>query len=203
LRERKKRERRSAIAATALKLFARHGFEQVSIAEVARAADVADMTVFNYFGTKEQLVFSKDRERELTVVEAVRARPPGVSIVAAFRAVAIELLQHAWTPELMDWIRVVQGSPALQQYRRELYVRHAWSLAAALADEFPSESDRLMLLAVARSLFGVLCSAYEIGGQRLLAGQDPAEVTAALLASTAEVFDQLERGLASFGRRGR
>jgi AcrR family transcriptional regulator len=201
LRERKKRERRLAIARAALRLFARHGFEQVSIAEVARAADVAEMTVFNYFPTKEQLLFFADRERELAVVGAVRDRPPGTSIVAAFRGAATELLAHAWGSHSTDWIRVVQASPTLQQYRRELYVRHARALAAALADELPAETDQLLLLAVARLLFGVLASAFEIGGQRVVEGRDPAEITTDLLASAARVFDRLEHGLADFGVR--
>ena len=57
LRERKKRETREAIAAAAMALFLEHGFDAVTVADVARAADVSEKTVFNYFATKEDLVF--------------------------------------------------------------------------------------------------------------------------------------------------
>ena len=58
LRERKKRQTRQLLADTARRLFSERGFEQVSVAEIARAADVSAATVFNYFPTKEDLVFS-------------------------------------------------------------------------------------------------------------------------------------------------
>jgi AcrR family transcriptional regulator len=132
MRERKKRERRDAIAAHALRLFADNGFERVTMREIAQAADVSEPTVFNYFPTKESLVFSEDRERELALLRAVRDRPSGTSIVVAFREVALELLNRHRSETDMDWFRVVQGSPTLQRHRRELYARQALSLAAVL-----------------------------------------------------------------------
>ena len=57
-RERKKQQTRQLIADSARQLFVEHGFERVSVAEVARRADVAEATVFNYFPSKEDLVFS-------------------------------------------------------------------------------------------------------------------------------------------------
>ena len=55
LRERKKRQTRDAIAAAALALFLERGFDAVTVADVARAADVSEKTVFNHFPTKEDL----------------------------------------------------------------------------------------------------------------------------------------------------
>ena len=42
-----------------MRLFLERGFDQVSVAEVARAADVSEATVFNYFPTKEDLVYER------------------------------------------------------------------------------------------------------------------------------------------------
>jgi AcrR family transcriptional regulator len=61
LRARKKQQTRRVIADTARRLFAERGFEQVTIAEIARAADVSDKTVFNYFPAKEDLYFDRTR----------------------------------------------------------------------------------------------------------------------------------------------
>ena len=61
LRERKKRQTREAIAAAAMALFVARGFDAVTVAEVARAADVSEKTVFNYFPAKEDLVFARRR----------------------------------------------------------------------------------------------------------------------------------------------
>ena len=57
LRERKKQQTRELIAETARRLFTERGFERVTVAEIARAAEVSEQTVFNYFPTKEELVF--------------------------------------------------------------------------------------------------------------------------------------------------
>src|ERR1700754_5119358 len=63
LRERKKRQTQEAIAGAAMELFLEHGFDAVTVADVARAADVAEKTVFNHFPTKEDLVFFRSDDR--------------------------------------------------------------------------------------------------------------------------------------------
>src|SRR5918994_7068400 len=85
LRERKKEQTRQLIADTARRLFAERGFESVTVAEVARAANVAEKTVFNYFPTKEELFYSRLKAFEEELLDAVRERAPGESIVAAVR----------------------------------------------------------------------------------------------------------------------
>ena len=195
MRERKKRERRDAIAAHALRLFADNGFERVTMREIAQAADVSEPTVFNYFPTKESLVFSEDRERELALLRAVRDRPSGTSIVAAFREVALELLNRHRSETDMDWFRVVQGSPTLQRHRRELYARQAHSLAAVLKIEARGRLGDVGALSAARALLGVMAAAAETFGQRLVSGASPRTVSREIRADVIRAFDLLEAGL--------
>src|SRR3954471_15388159 len=84
LRERKKAQMRQLIADTARRLFAERGFEAVTVNEVARAADVAPATVFNYFPTKEDLFYSGLEAFEEELLVAIRGRARGESILAAF-----------------------------------------------------------------------------------------------------------------------
>src|SRR5216117_3447490 len=84
LRERKKQQTRQSIADTARALFAERGFERVTVAEVARAANVSEATIFNYFPTKEDLVFSGLEAFEAALLGAVRDRAPGEPILTAF-----------------------------------------------------------------------------------------------------------------------
>src|SRR6266545_1944911 len=92
LRERKKRQTREAIAQAAMTLFAAHGFDAVTVADVARAADVSEKTVFNYFPSKEDLVLHGGAERRAALIEAIRARPRGASLVKPFRDSTMDFL---------------------------------------------------------------------------------------------------------------
>src|SRR5919198_2776750 len=85
LRERKKRRTRAAIADAAMELFTERGFDAVTVADIARAADVSEKTVFNYFPTKEDLVLHRGQERRAALIEAIRARKPGTPLVKPFR----------------------------------------------------------------------------------------------------------------------
>src|SRR5918996_5393461 len=84
LRERKKQRTRQLIADTARRLFAERGFEQVTVAEIAREAEVAQATVFNYFPTKEDLFYSRLEAFEDELLAAVRKRKPDQSVLEAF-----------------------------------------------------------------------------------------------------------------------
>src|ERR671937_3110410 len=90
LRERKKQQTRQAIVETAHRLFAERGFDGVTVAQVARAADVSEGTVFNYFPTKEDLFYGGMEVFEQTLVEAIRHRAPGQSALDAFRRVVVD-----------------------------------------------------------------------------------------------------------------
>src|SRR5919108_4215791 len=84
LRERKKQQTWGLIAQTARRLFQERGFDAVTVADIARAADISRKTVFNYFPTKEDLFYSGLEFFEARLLEAIRQRKPGESILAAF-----------------------------------------------------------------------------------------------------------------------
>ena len=88
LRERKKAETRRRIADVATALFVQHGFDAVTVADVAEAADVSKMTVFNYFPRKEDLLLDRHLERLDAVRRAIAERPSGTAPVEAQASIA-------------------------------------------------------------------------------------------------------------------
>ena len=84
LRELKKEQTRQLIADTAWRLFADRGFDKVTVAEIAREAQVAEATVFNYFPSKEDLFYSRFEAFSARLADAVRDRGPGEPALAAF-----------------------------------------------------------------------------------------------------------------------
>src|SRR4051812_46091411 len=95
LRERKKQQTRLAISDVATRLFITRGFENVTVAEVADAANVSVNTVFNYFSTKEELFFDRGAEFTAAASRAVRERRRGDSAVVALRRVFRKLVKDA------------------------------------------------------------------------------------------------------------
>src|SRR4051812_28118512 len=142
LRERKKEATRRLIAETARRLFAERGFDAVTVAEVARAADVAEKTVFNYFPTKEDLFYANMEAFEDRLLEAIRERPPGHTVLDAFRrfflapggVLALDDDAQA-TDRLRSVTRVITASPALLARERQVHARYTDALAELLAQE--------------------------------------------------------------------
>ncbi|MFG1926024.1 TetR/AcrR family transcriptional regulator [Cryptosporangium sp. NPDC048952] len=150
-RERKKAATRQAIADAALRLFLEHGYDRVSIRDIADAADVSTTTLFKHFTGKEALVFDMDEDREAALVDAVRQRPAGQSIVDALREHVHEhSLAIAAHPQIAEFNALVDGTPALRAYSERMWSRHADALSAAIAAEVGAESDDVASAALAR-----------------------------------------------------
>ena len=118
LRERKKQQTREAIAEAGRRLFAERGFNAVTVAEVARAANVSEVTVFNYFPTKEDLFYGGMRFFEEKLLDAVRERASGESVLDAFRRPVLDGLKRLAGDEAAQVIatagNLISASPALE-----------------------------------------------------------------------------------------
>jgi AcrR family transcriptional regulator len=137
LRERKKMHTRQTIADAAFRLFAERGFDRVTVAEVAAASDVSEATVFNYFATKEALVFDGLEAYEEGLLTAVRDRTPGESALAAAGRFLAAGRERARDPETAAAIaiaaRMLQQSRTLRLREEEILNDHARLLAELLA----------------------------------------------------------------------
>ncbi|MER5434283.1 helix-turn-helix domain-containing protein [Streptomyces sp. NPDC002588] len=150
-RERKKAATRQAIADAALRLFLERGYDQVSVRDIADAADVSTTTLFKHFPGKEALVFDEDEGQEAQLIAVVRRRPAGQGIVDALREhVLTTWLPLAEHPQLADFTDLVNSTPALRRYAERMWIRHTDALSRAIADEAGVAHDDLACVTLAR-----------------------------------------------------
>lgn len=200
LRERKKQQMRQVIADTAAALFAERGFEHVTIAEIAQAAEVDKKTVFNYFPAKEDLYFDQDQAMETGLIQAVRDRRPGESVLDACRRFYTQGLGHmpdqAASGPLAAHARVLAASPALQARQREIFHRHEQALACEIAAATGATPDQLEPRVTAAAILGAVRALQERDLAQLASGH-PHPSPAALRDDLNLAFDLLANGLGS------
>ncbi|MEU0335995.1 helix-turn-helix domain-containing protein [Streptomyces sp. NPDC006193] len=132
-RERKKAATRQKIADTALRLFLERGYDAVGIREVAAEADVAVTTLFSHFASKEALVFEQDEDFEQRLAQAVTGRAPHEPLIPALRREIHALVRHCTGDDAAPVRRLIDASPALRKYEESMRLRHAETLATAIA----------------------------------------------------------------------
>jgi AcrR family transcriptional regulator len=209
LRERKKEQTRQLIADTARRLFAERGFEAVTVAEVARAAHVAEKTVFNYFPTKEELFYSRLEAFEEELLDAVRERAPGESIPAAVRgflmgqggvlAMRSPGGDEEATEQLRTVTRVITESPALLARERQVFASYAEALAALIAEETGARRGAIEPQVAANALLGAHRALIDYVRARALAGAPASQVAREVRARAKRAFDLLDEGLGEYG----
>jgi AcrR family transcriptional regulator len=211
LRELKKEQTRQLIADTAFRLFADRGFEKVSVAEIAREAQVAEATVFNYFPSKEDLFYSRLEAFGAWMTEEVSARAPGESAIAAFgRALMAEtgLLAQAEAGDsealarLRTVSRVIDASPALRAREQQAITRNAEALAALLAAETSAGDDDLRPQVAANALLGLHRALIDYVRRRVLADQELTGLAGDVRKLTSAAFVLLEDGLRDYAAAG-
>jgi AcrR family transcriptional regulator len=176
LRERKKQQTRRLLERTARRLFAQRGFEQVSVAEIARAADVSEATVYNYFPTKEDLVYGRMESFEADLLQAVRDRPTGEPVLAAFGRFILQPrgLLAATDPGAVEKLatitRMIANSPALLTREAQILARYTYALAGMIAEETGAGRDDPRPWITANALIGVHRAGLAYVRRHILAG---------------------------------
>jgi AcrR family transcriptional regulator len=207
LRERKKQQTREAIAETARALFVERGFEAVRVAEIARAADVSEKTVFNYFPTKEDLVFWRLEAFEAEILGALRDRAPGESALAAFRRFVltprglIDEDDPAAREQLLGITRMITSSPALVAREQQVFLAFTDSLARLLAGETGAGPDDIEPWVAANAMMGVHRALVRLSRERVLAGATTNELQGELKAAGELALRALEGGLGAYAIR--
>jgi AcrR family transcriptional regulator len=190
LRAQKKQKTRLAISQVATAMFIDRGFDNVTVAEVAHAAEVSVNTVFNYFASKEELFFDRGPDLREALCRIVRERKRGESAVAALRRAFRKLVKGDIGPELSARLKpffaTVEASPALQAHARLFAELSERQLAQTLIEAAGAREAT-----TARVLAAMITSL-----QTLLAR----ELTARVMSDASE--DTIRAAVSKLGERG-
>ncbi|MEV0090682.1 helix-turn-helix domain-containing protein [Streptomyces sp. NPDC050738] len=202
LRERKKILTRRKLIRVAVELFLERGYDQVSVAEIAAAADVSKMTVFNYFGTKDDILLSPMEEHIGDAAKAVCERAPGETPLAALhrdfleRVAALDAsVGMSDEPIVLKLRSLIEETPVLLSRALVFRRRSTALLAAALAEE---TGDPVTARLVAAQLGAVGDAISEENRRLLLEGRPLDEVAANAVQVAGRAFALVEHGLAGY-----
>ncbi|MEU6508485.1 TetR/AcrR family transcriptional regulator [Streptomyces sp. NPDC046942] len=206
LRERKKRQTRQYISDVATGLFLERGFEDVTVAEIAEAANVSVNTVYNYFPAKEDLFFDRSAGLVDRLARWIRSRDVGESAASAvLRELRGEVQAVSPRVGLMEgydrFMRVIHGAPALRSrlwtFQQEVHD----NVTAALREETGAAPDDPLPDLVAGQICWVHQSVFVTIGREMLAGRKPAEVSREVLALLDDIEDLLSERVLTYAVR--
>lgn len=206
-RAQKKAQTRELVRTTAHRLFAARGFDQVTIADVAREADVAVQTVFNHFATKEDLFFDGRVPWVEEIAAAVHDRAPGTTPLAALRSHLLVFmtgqLSLMGTTEERSFRATIEASEALRTHNRLLVLEaerrlseallHAWE-GTASADPSTPEHPAIAAPLTAAVWLAVVRVLIVENRLRIVEGLAAAEAAAAVEKIGQRLFARLQDG---------
>jgi AcrR family transcriptional regulator len=204
LRERKKAQSRLAISNLATKMFIERGFDDVTVAEVAAAADVSVATIFNYFETKEELFFDRDGE----IIEAQRRviveRKAGESITSVLHREFLAAIDAA-LPDLMadgaGFLRTIEGSSALRARVRLGFEKAEAALAETIAKETGAVAGDPTPQMVAAMIVAIQRRLLESASAAALRGDAVAPTKRRIREACERAFVLLEGGMRGYGKK--
>src|SRR4051812_3213345 len=176
-----------------MQLFAKRGFDHVTVAEVAAAADVSEKTVYNYFPTKEDLFFDEVPAREAALVAAITGRREGESIIKALRRLEAAECPRLCSPGFATFAHIIEESPALQAKELAVMARFVQVLTDTLQAELTiGERDARIAAGLLVSIYAQL---FRAARKQALAGKHGPSATRHLRADLNRAYNILEHGL--------
>jgi AcrR family transcriptional regulator len=204
LRERKKAKTRLAISNVATKMFIERGFDAVTVAEVAAAADVSVATIFNYFETKEELFFDRHGEFIEAQRRCILERKAGEAITSALHRGVLTAID-AVVPGLMadgaSFLRTIERSSALRARTRLEFEKAEASLAETVAEDTEAVAGDPTPQIVAAMLVAIERTLMESAGAAALRGDAVASTKRRLRQTCDRAFVLLEGGMRGYGKK--
>jgi AcrR family transcriptional regulator len=156
LRERKKQRTRETIASVALDLFAERGYHATTLADIAEAADVSTRTIFSYYPSKEDILFSDFPELKEALAGALAERPAGKDALETVRDFILSVDHGEADERHRRWDRIIASDETLRSHKRARLAEIEALVAAAIADDLDAGEGDLRPQLVAASLIAAM-----------------------------------------------
>lgn len=202
LRVRKKLRTRQQIADAAATLFAARGYDAVTVAEIARLAEVSEQTVYNFFPSKELLVLDEDVVFEARLIGMIRERPAGTKIADAVRAGAqaflSDLRARPQVPQRAGGMPyLINVSPALRRAWLAAVERYADTLAKVLIEDSAAALSPLAAKVLGFSIVAIFSVILDEIGKGMKQDADIGALIEALRDQVDDAVDRIAQGLNS------
>lgn len=156
LRERKRAATHARIQAEGMGLFLKNGFDATTLDDIAAAAGVSRRTLLNYFGSKEEIVFSTKADFPQLIADAVTARPADEPLLDMVENALVDLARRHQSPQARSVARLICETPALHAGDQAKYERVERVLAQALAVRKGLAADDVACRVVAGAAVSIL-----------------------------------------------
>lgn len=177
LRERKRARTRQALIDAATDLFARKGYDETTVADIAAAAEIGARTFFSYFASKEELLFPESDTRVRATLDAIATRAPGegpAEVLLRALSDTAEASDEIISPLAELRLRLIQTVPAVRGRALQVQLDAQRQIAKHLTEAFPDQLDAVRAAALTGAFIGAVSGAL----QALLDGADRADPAA-------------------------
>jgi AcrR family transcriptional regulator len=161
LRERRRAEIHARIQAEAMRLFLERGFDAVTLDDIATAADVSRRSLFHYFDSKEEIVFSTKAEFPGLVVEAINRRPAREPLIDMVENAMLEMATLHIPAQTRNCARLIRDTPALRAGDQAKYEHVERLSAKTLAARKGLPENDMACRVIAATAIGIIKLATE------------------------------------------
>ncbi|MDR6871313.1 AcrR family transcriptional regulator [Bosea sp. BE125] len=153
LRERNRREKHEHITNVSIRLFLENGYDATTLAEIAYSSGISRRHLFNYFDSKDEILFSHLREYYEMIAESIARGSPGEPAMEVVRKAILSNLARFDAERTLAIAKIMKNNTALQSKNRANEINLEKAILRGLSTLWPDREshDRLLFASILSS----------------------------------------------------